>query len=88
MSAVEVLCASIESQGGRRPGDFGWDPANIRPKTQERLDEMQTKELKNGRLAMLGIAGMAYQTYITGQGTVEQWASGHIFPFGDGQGIF
>jgi len=31
ISAVEVLSASIESKGGA-PGDFGWDPANIRPK--------------------------------------------------------
>ncbi len=84
---MEVLNASIESKGGR-PGDFGWDPANIRPKRDDLLDEMQTKELKNGRLAMLGIAGMAYQTYLTGQGTIEQLASGHISPFGDGQGIF
>lgn len=83
-----MLCASIESQGLARPGDFGWDPSNIRPKSEEKLDEMQTKELKNGRLAMLGIAGMAYQTYLTGQGTIEQLASGHISPFGDGQGIF
>mmetsp|Transcript_3570 Transcript_3570/g.4911 ORF Transcript_3570/g.4911 Transcript_3570/m.4911 type:complete len:210 (-) Transcript_3570:157-786(-) len=87
IAAVEVLGASIESKGGR-PGDFGWDPANIRPKTEEKLDVMQTKELKNGRLAMLSIAGMSYQTYLTGQGTIEQLASGHISPFGDGQGIF
>jgi len=37
---------------------------------------------------MLSIAGMSYQTYLTGQGTIEQLASGHISPFGDGQGIF
>ncbi len=84
---MEVLCASIESKGSR-PGDFSWDPANIRPKSEELLNDFQTKELKNGRLAMLGIAGMAYQTYLTGQGTLEQLASGHISPFADGQGIF
>mmetsp|Transcript_7237 Transcript_7237/g.12028 ORF Transcript_7237/g.12028 Transcript_7237/m.12028 type:complete len:212 (-) Transcript_7237:180-815(-) len=87
ISAVEVLCASIEDQF-ERPGDFGWDPLNIRPKDEEKLDIMQTKELKNGRLAMLSIAGMAYQSYVTGQGTIEQLSSGHISPFGDGQGIF
>lgn len=87
IAAVEVLCASIESQGGR-PGDFNFDPANIRPKSEEALDTMQLKELKNGRLAMLGIAGMAYQAYLTGQGTLEQLNSGHISPFGDGQGVF
>jgi hypothetical protein len=37
---------------------------------------------------MLAIAGQAYQTYLTGQGTIEQLSSGHISPFGDGQGIF
>eukprot|EP01038_Epipyxis_sp_PR26KG_P009895 gene9895-13309_t len=56
IAAVEVLGASIESK--TRPGDYGWDPANIRPKTAELLDEMQTKELKNGRLAMVSLLGM------------------------------
>lgn len=90
ISAIEVLGASITYKNGEdgRPGDFGWDPSNIRPKDEDKLDELQTKELKNGRLAMLGIAGMAYQTYVTGQGTIEQLASGHISPFGDGQGYF
>jgi hypothetical protein len=89
IAAVEVLCASIEKQGiYSRAGDFGWDPANIRPTDESKLDIMQTKELKNGRLAMLSIAGMAYQTALTGQGTVEQITSGHLSPFGDGQGIF
>ena len=87
IAAVEVLTASIENRSDR-PGDFGWDPANIRPKTEEKLDKMQLKELKNGRLAMLSIACMAYQSYLTGQGTLEQLASGHISPFGDGQGAF
>lgn len=87
ISAVEVLCASIEPQF-ERPGDFGWDPLSIRPADDELLDELQVKELKNGRLAMLSFAGMAYQSFLTGQGTIEQLASGHISPFGDGQGIF
>eukprot|EP01040_Poterioochromonas_malhamensis_P008429 gene8429-9118_t len=86
IAALEVLGASIESK--ELPGDFGWDPANIRPKKQEVLEDYQNKELNNGRLAMLGIAGIAYQAYLTGQGTIEQLASGHISPFGDGQGIF
>lgn len=71
IAAIEVLCASIESKGGR-PGDFGWDPANIRPKSPELLEEMQTKELKNGRLAMTAIGGMLFQNLATGQGLIEQ----------------
>ena len=82
-----MLNASIESKGGR-PGDVGWDPANLRPKDEEKLDELQLKELKNGRLAMLGAAGMLYQNALTGQGVWEQIGSGHISPFGDGQGAF
>ena len=88
IAAVEVLSASIESKSEKGPGDFSWDPANIRPKNEDNLFELQTKELKNGRLAMLGVAGMLYQSYLTGQGVFEQWTTGHIFPFGDAQGIF
>ena len=65
IAAVEVLCASIENKSDR-PGDFNWDPLGIRPKDEDKLDEMQLKELKNGRLAMLSFAGMAYQTSLTG----------------------
>ena len=31
----------------------------------------QTKELQNGRLAMLGVAGMCAQELVNGQGIVE-----------------
>ena len=71
IAAVEVLNSSIESKGGR-PGDFGWDPAGIRPKDDAKLDEMQLKELKNGRLAMLGTTAMLLQESISGQGVWDQ----------------
>jgi len=87
ISAIEVFTASI-SKFSSRPGDFNWDPLGIRPTDEAKLNELQTKELKNGRLAMLSTAGMAYQTYVTGQGPWEQLTSGHISPFGDGQGFF
>ena len=67
IAAVEVLTASLEYQGLDRPGDFKWDPLNIRPKDEALVDDLQTKELKNGRLAMLGIAGMYTQASLTGQ---------------------
>ena len=44
-------------------GDLGYDPLNIRPTDAGELKEMQTKELNNGRLAMIGIAGMIVQEF-------------------------
>mmetsp|Transcript_18380 Transcript_18380/g.24259 ORF Transcript_18380/g.24259 Transcript_18380/m.24259 type:complete len:217 (-) Transcript_18380:340-990(-) len=86
ISAVEVLGNSIQKYN--EPGDLGWDPLGIKPEDEEELNELKLKELKNGRLAMLSVAGMAAQEYVTGQGVIEQIASGHISPFGDGQGAF
>jgi len=43
------------------PGDIGFDPLGLKPDTAEAYNSMQTKELQNGRLAMLGIAGMCAQ---------------------------
>jgi len=49
------------------PGDLGFDPLNLKPTDPEELKTMQTKELNNGRLAMLAAAGMIAQEFATGQ---------------------
>jgi len=52
---------------GRIPGDFGFDPLNLKPKDPENFRQLQTKELNNGRLAMLAAAGMIAQELVDGQ---------------------
>lgn len=47
-------------------GDAGFDPLGLKPTDPAAFEEMQTKELQNGRLAMLGIAGMVAQELVTG----------------------
>ena len=48
------------------PGDLGFDPLGLKPTDPAELAEMQTKELNNGRLAMIAIAGMIVQEGVTG----------------------
>ena len=48
------------------PGDLGFDPMGLKPANDQELKEMQTKELNNGRLAMIAIAGMVVQEGVTG----------------------
>lgn len=49
------------------PGDYNFDPLGLKPKDAAELAKMQTKELNNGRLAMIAIAGMVAQEFATGQ---------------------
>ena len=46
-------------------GDLGFDPLGLRPESAEEFKEMQTKELNNGRLAMIAMAGMVTQELVT-----------------------
>lgn len=49
----------------REPGNFGFDPLKLYPKDAEKQKQMQIKELKNGRLAMVAIGGMVAGALIT-----------------------
>eukprot|EP00563_Minutocellus_polymorphus_P020915 CAMPEP_0197729082 /NCGR_PEP_ID=MMETSP1434-20131217/29408_1 /TAXON_ID=265543 /ORGANISM="Minutocellus polymorphus, Strain CCMP3303" /LENGTH=296 /DNA_ID=CAMNT_0043315663 /DNA_START=117 /DNA_END=1007 /DNA_ORIENTATION=+ len=46
------------------PGDVGFDPLNFKPTDPTAFANMQTRELQNGRLAMLGWAGMCSQELV------------------------
>lgn len=46
------------------PGDLGFDPLGWKPTENYAFQRMQTKELSNGRLAMLGWAGICAQELV------------------------
>jgi len=64
--ASEVQSDLFSFKAGYYPGDIGFDPLGLKPKEKAAFDAMQTKELNNGRLAMIGIAGLVGQELATG----------------------
>ena len=77
IGAVEVTSGAIgsfkapedgmwELKESHEMGDLGFDPLGLKPAGAEGFKSMQTKELNNGRLAMLAIAGMVAQEGATG----------------------
>ena len=53
------------------PGDLGFDPLGLKPKTEDAFNVMVTKELQNGRLAMFGAIGMLGQEQVTHEPILE-----------------
>jgi hypothetical protein len=49
------------------PGNLGFDPLGLKPTDPDEFVTMQTKELNNGRLAMIAVAGMIAQEVVTGE---------------------
>jgi len=56
-----------EIRSDHEAGDLGFDPLSLKPTDPAELKEMQTKELQNGRLAMIAAAGMIAQELASGQ---------------------
>lgn len=58
-----VLVEVSKGESDREAGDFGLDPLKfLKDKSQEDIDRMKLRELKNGRLAMLAFAGVVTQS--------------------------
>lgn len=57
------------------PGDIGFDPLGLKPEDPEEFDIMVTKELQNGRVAMLAAAGFMAQELVDGKGIIEHLQS-------------
>jgi hypothetical protein len=63
----EVLGTKRTLKSSYYPGDIKFDPLTLKPSDAEEFAEMSTKELQNGRLAMLGIAGLVAQELVNGK---------------------
>ena len=66
------------------PGNLEFDPLGLKPEDPEEFVLMQTKELQNGRLAMLAAAGFIAQELVDGKGIFEHlgfqgWGTESIF---------
>lgn len=47
------------------PGDINFDPLRLKPLDPDDFAKLHTKELNNGRLAMIAVAGMCAQEQVT-----------------------
>merc|ERR1719401_1348969 len=80
-AAIFLLSAGVESQSfdrasygtdgeladGEEPGDIGYDPLGLLPSDPEELEEIQNKEILNGRFAMISLLGMVAEELVTGE---------------------
>jgi hypothetical protein len=53
------------------PGDLGFDPFGLKPDDAEEVFTMQTKELQNGRVAILVAAGFLAQELVNRKEIIE-----------------
>lgn len=55
------------------PGNLGFDPLNLAPRDPLEFKVMQTKELQNGRLAMIAAVGIMAQEVVDHKGIYEHF---------------
>jgi len=73
-AAIDVYGIAKSKSGDESyfPGNLGFDPLGMYPKTEEGQQRMQLAEIKNGRLAMISILGFAIQEFVFKSGVIDQ----------------
>ena len=61
LAELSANTAKMEKGNKYVPGDCGFDPLGLFPKDKKEQFIMQTKEIKNGRVAMMAILGFVVQ---------------------------
>jgi len=69
---LALVCGAFElftfpQDRSKEPGDLGFDPLGLKPKTEKDYLELHNKEINNGRLAMLAWAGIIGKELMTGE---------------------
>ena len=71
MNSGEVFWNAEKSED-YKPGDLGFDPLGFYTKRKGNKKEMETAEIKNGRLAMIAITAYVAQELVTGLPVIQQ----------------
>jgi len=67
-----------------QPGNLSFDPLGLTPTDEAELMDLRLKELSNGRLAMVGIAGMVVQELVNG---LQVFAADEAYELGGKEGL-
>nr|7Y7B_4 Chain 4, ACPI-4 [Chroomonas placoidea]7Y8A_4 Chain 4, ACPI-4 [Chroomonas placoidea] len=81
VGALESFSYEKIYYGDSAPGDLGFDPLRLGKNPVSRA-HYEVAEIKNGRLAMIGLGGMIHHSLLTKQGAIEQIMSQNFYPSG------
>lgn len=70
LASAVAVAQMWKGETAREPGDFGFDPLGF-SKDPAAKATYQLKEIKNGRLAMIGVGGMVHHYILTGKGPLQ-----------------
>jgi hypothetical protein len=70
LCSAPAIAQMFKGETSRLPGDYGFDPLGF-SKDPKAASVYRLKEVKNGRLAMIGVGGMVHHYLLTGKGPIQ-----------------